>query len=217
MNFSNRYLWVEFICLTLLIPTLLFAFKATNFAFACLFAVTVYACYRLRHYLSANFKNLWSHSIIQWSVLSPIMQRFLLLAAAMTAFTLYYHSDRFLQFMSNAPATWAMVMLLYPFLSVIPQEIVYRTFLFERYKEIFPDPFMMISASAISFGYVHIIFHNLVAFTFSVIGGFLFAYTYHRHRSLLLVSVEHALYGCFIFTVGLGWYFYHGAVDLQLQ
>ncbi|MEJ0010772.1 MAG: hypothetical protein WDN72_10060 [Alphaproteobacteria bacterium] len=33
-----------------------------------------------------------------------------------------------------------------------------------------------------------------------------------RRASLLLVAIEHALYGDFIFTVGLGHYFYEGAV-----
>ncbi|WP_423804206.1 hypothetical protein [Nitrosomonas nitrosa] len=47
--------------------------------------------------------------------------------------------------------------------------------------------------------------------TFTFVGGIMFAYTYHRHRSLLLASIEHALYGCFVFTIGLGWFFYHAA------
>jgi hypothetical protein len=33
--------------------------------------------------------------------------------------------------------------------------------------------------------------------------------------SLLTSSIEHALYGCWLFTVGLGQFFYHGRVRLQ--
>ncbi len=43
-------------------------------------------------------------------------------------------------------------------------------------------------------------------------GGWLFADTYRQSRSLWLVCLEHALYGDLIFTIGLGTFFYHGAV-----
>ena len=39
----------------------------------------------------------------------------------------------------------------------------------------------------------------------------MFATTYQRYRSLALVCLEHAIYGCLIFTLGLGWYFYGAA------
>ncbi|MEU4707697.1 hypothetical protein AB0G00_14815 [Nocardia salmonicida] len=41
--------------------------------------------------------------------------------------------------------------------------------------------------------------------------GVLFATRYQRTRSLLTTSVEHALYGILMFTIGLGDFFYHGA------
>ena len=44
-----------------------------------------------------------------------------------------------------------------------------------------------------------------------MLGGWLFARRYQRTRSLLTVSVEHALYGVLIFTIGLGDLFYHAA------
>ncbi len=45
----------------------------------------------------------------------------------------------------------------------------------------------------------------------TIVGGWIFASRYRRTRSLFTVSVEHALYGMLVFTVGLGQYFYHGA------
>ena len=35
---------------------------------------------------------------------------------------------------------------------------------------------------------------------------------YARTRSALVAALQHAAFGCFVFTIGLGWYFYHGAV-----
>lgn len=120
--------------------------------------------------------------------------------------------ERFLQFPLQRPAFWLLVMVAYPVLSVYPQEIIFRAFFFHRYGPVFVRPGVTIGASAIAFGYAHIILHNWVAVTLSVIGGALFAWTYERSRSLLAASIEHALYGCAIFTLGLGWYFYAGAV-----
>jgi membrane protease YdiL (CAAX protease family) len=68
-----------------------------------------------------------------------------------------------------------------------------------------------VAASAFAFGYAHIIFLNWIAVAMTTFGGFLFARDYTRHRSLSLVCLEHALYGCLIFTVGLGRFFYSGA------
>ena len=47
----------------------------------------------------------------------------------------------------------------------------------------------------------------------AIIGGLLFANTYNKHRSLLLVSIEHGLYGNTLFFIGLGWYFWGGSLN----
>ena len=48
----------------------------------------------------------------------------------------------------------------------------------------------------------------MISLVLSTVGGLLFGATYLRTRSVLLASVEHTLYGCAIFTVGLHEYFY---------
>ena len=68
----------------------------------------------------------------------------------------------------------------------------------------------MIAASAITFGFVHIVFGNWLAVLLSAIGGVLFSTTYLRTASLAVVCLEHALFGDFLFTIGLGRFFYHG-------
>ncbi len=66
----------------------------------------------------------------------------------------------------------------------------------------------MIIANALAFGYMHAVFRNPLAVVLALAGGALFAHTYDRTRSLCAVCFEHALYGCFIYTIGLGRYFY---------
>jgi len=111
----------------------------------------------------------------------------------------------------RAPAFWALIMLLYPLLSVYPQELLYRAFVFHRYQPLFGSGWTMLLASACAFGFVHIIFGNWLAVVLSIAGGFLFARTYQQSGSLLLTSIDHAVFGNFIFTIGLGPFFYHGS------
>lgn len=113
---------------------------------------------------------------------------------------------------NERPTLWVLIMILYPLLSVWPQEVLYRSFLHHRYAPILNRRSARIAVSAFAFGYMHIVFLNVVAPALCLLGGLLFAITYERTRSLLAASIEHALYGCWVFTVGLGAYFYGGTV-----
>jgi membrane protease YdiL (CAAX protease family) len=111
-------------------------------------------------------------------------------------------------FVRSHPAFWALVMLLYPWLSVYPQGIIYRAFLMHRYQQLFPTPLAMLLVGAAAFALMHVIFRNPLAIGLTFIGGFLFAWRYQRTGSLFVSCFEHSLYGCFLFTIGLGRYFY---------
>jgi membrane protease YdiL (CAAX protease family) len=111
----------------------------------------------------------------------------------------------------SAPVYWAAVMVLYPVVSVYPQEVLYRAYFFHRYEPLFGTGWRMITASAVAFGFVHIIFGSWISVALSAIGGILFGLTYRGSRSVLLTCVEHALFGNFIFTIGWGRFFFHGA------
>lgn len=109
----------------------------------------------------------------------------------------------------TAPWLWLLVMIFYPVLSVYPQELLYRAYFFHRFKPLFGEGAAMIVASAILFGYVHIVFGSWISIALTAAGGVLFGVTYRRSRSLLLACLEHALFGDFVFTIGIGRYFYH--------
>ena len=101
-------------------------------------------------------------------------------------------------------------MVLYPLLSVYPQELFFRAFFFHRYRRLFGQGMATVVASALLFGFVHIVFGNWISILLSSVGGMLFARTYFHSGSLALTCIEHALYGNFIFTIGLGEFFFHG-------
>ena len=109
---------------------------------------------------------------------------------------------------------WLLIMVAYPFISVLPQELVYRVFFFERYRLLFGQGIAMVTASAAAFGFGHIVFHNWLAVLLTLPGGWLFGTTYRRTGSLRLAAIEHALYGCAVFTIGYGSFFYEGTLRL---
>jgi len=109
----------------------------------------------------------------------------------------------------RSPLLWLLIFFLYPLLSVYPQELLYRAFFFHRYQPLFGTDSGMLLASALAFGFVHIIFRNWLAVGLCVIGGFLFSLTYQVSGSFLLACLDHAIFGNFLFTIGLGEFFYH--------
>lgn len=141
-----------------------------------------------------------------------MLKQFIIIAAVMMTLVYFFIPDYLFALIKDNPKLWALIMIFYPLLSVYPQELLYRTFFFHRYKMLFHKKWQIITANALLFGYMHIIFQNWVAVTLTVLGGFLFASMYERTRSTIFVSIAHALYGDFIFTVGLGIYFYAGTM-----
>ncbi len=133
----------------------------------------------------------------------------------LTVLTWWLEPELFVRFPRETPRMWLAVMLAYPLLSVYPQELIFRTFLFHRYRALFPGDRALVAASALAFGLAHLFFANWLAPVLSTAGGWLFARTYLRSRSTLQATVEHGLWGDVIFTVGLGWYFYGGSIVAQ--
>ncbi len=141
----------------------------------------------------------------------------ILVVFAVSAFALWLGVHLFApqlewNFVRQHPAFWAVVMVAYPVLSVYPQGLLYRAFFFERYAPLFPGRWTMIVASALAFALLHIIFRNSLALVLTFAGGLLVAARYAQTGSLATSSFEHALYGCWLFTIGLGQYFYHGTI-----
>jgi membrane protease YdiL (CAAX protease family) len=154
--------------------------------------------------------SLWRPGVIRGQVRS-IAGCWALAVLISLALVLVLRPEMLLGFPRAEPVLWALVMVLYPILSVYPQELLFRAFLFHRYRPLFGDGVGVVLASAAAFGFAHIAFGNWIAVVLSLFGGALFALRYQRTRSLLCVSVEHALYGMLVFTIGLGDYFYHGS------
>jgi membrane protease YdiL (CAAX protease family) len=155
-------------------------------------------------------RDLWRSEAVR-AQLRPMLLLWVAAAAVAVAAVAILLPDDLFGLPLNEPVLWAIIAVAYPLLSVYPQELIFRSFLFHRYQAVFGTGAGIIVASGAAFGFAHIIFGNWFAVVATTVGGLLFASRYARSRSLLAVSIEHGLYGVLIFTVGLGQFVYHGA------
>jgi len=144
--------------------------------------------------------------------LPHILLVFLLPACLLAAAVYRFDRPAFLSFPRTHFWFWLVVMLFYPLVGATLQEVLFRVFWFHRYERLFSDPRMLLLANAAGFAMFHLFYANPIAPTLSFLGGLLFAHRYRRTRSLLAVSWEHGLWGAFLFTIGLGQYFFSGHI-----
>ncbi|QWD86987.1 CPBP family intramembrane metalloprotease [Polynucleobacter paludilacus] len=205
------WLWCELALFSLVSPFSLMLLHSAIWFIPLLWAAGL-LCFWYLHHQNISLKILWGWHAVNKSSLLKILYRFVPLAIMITAVMVSFMPESLFSLYRRDAGLWLLVMILYPVLSVVPQEIMYRAFMYERYRLLFSNGQNWVIASAVAFGMAHLFLHNLLAPAMSLIGGLLFANTYSRSRSLALVCIEHALYGNFIFTLGLGQYFYHGTV-----
>jgi hypothetical protein len=161
-----------------------------------------------------KFSHLWR--VNSWKDLKKIVIQFFLAAILLGSYVVVFEPDFLLNFPRYRPFIWAMVMLLYPIFSVFPQGLTHRAFLFHRYRSLFKGRWMILTSAA-AFSFMHIVFKNPLALLLTFAGGILFAKTYKDTDSLVISSIEHALYGNYVFTIGLGRYLYLGAAGYGLS
>ncbi len=137
-----------------------------------------------------------------------ILIRFFVVALILAAYTAIFEHGNLFILPRQKPLLWVMIMVFYPIWSVLPQEIIYRVFFFHRYQYLFKSSRVIIVANALLFAWLHVIFNNWIALAGGFITGILWAHTYRNTRSLSTVGLEHTVYGNYIYTLGIGHYFY---------
>lgn len=106
------------------------------------------------------------------------------------------------------PKLFLVFSITYPLFSAFGQEIIYRLFLFERYKEVFVKEYVLVLLSALVFSFVHIVYLSYLSLILTFIFGLYAALVYKSSRSVFLTSILHGLYGNYVFFIGLGGYFW---------
>jgi hypothetical protein len=210
---SRSFITLEFLVLCLLIPAYIIISKNAPFMFAFLWGAALYALVVLYFSYPSSLQDIWKWRAVTRQAMKPLLIRWCFACLAMTAFIWFYDPDRMLAVVYDRPWFVPVLVVVYPVFSALPQELIFCSFFFVRYRIFFGQGIKMVIASAVIFAYAHILYINPVAPILSLIGGYIFATTYLKTRSLALVTIEHGLYGNFLFIIGLGWYFYGGSVQ----
>jgi uncharacterized protein len=204
---------LEFIAVFFAFPLLIYYLRIPNFPIPYLLVAATVAFLLLKHDPTFDSARLFAWGNAR-AFLVPILLRDSVCLTVLALVVYFLAPDLLFSLVKKTPGLWALVLLLYPLLSVYPQELLYRAWFFHRYAPLFGNGWRMLTASAIAFGFVHIIFRNNLAVILCILGGFLFSLTYHQSGSLLLTCFDHALFGNFLFTIGLGQFFYHRSASL---
>ena len=214
---SSKYLKIlELIILGFFFPLTIVLFKLSAFILLFLWLVSIYAIIliSLKYRYILTFKSLFQINFKKnKSYIRFILFRWLLLSIFLFFFTYFFFPDKLFLIQKNNSDLLYRILIFYPFLSAFPQEFIFCTFFFIRYKSLFKKEKNLILTSAIIFCFAHIFSINWVAPFLSIFGGFIFANTYNKTKSLLIVSLEHSLYGNSLFLLGLGWFFWGGSVS----
>lgn len=197
---------LEIFVFFIIIPIILIPTKSNIAMFSTLTVVAMIAACYIK-YKKNNLFNLKDFKFDKY--FKVIFYKFLVIATLILIFSYFFDSTKFLNFPRSHFFVWLLIMILYPILSAFPQEIIYRSFFFKRYGNLFKNKKILIFVNAFLFSFAHIIYLNPIVIIFTFIGGLIIAESYSKHNSLIKASIEHGLYGDIVFTSGLGTYFYH--------
>ncbi len=196
------YLWIELLGLLVLCPVLLalpvpMIIKVSSVLLALLYCSFVshgLGLFQIKSLLAGDHTKLSRNSLT----------RFLLFVVLSIIVTwVYLPQQLFIVALSN-PLLWLAISVFYGVFSVYPQEFVYRLFFFKRYGHLLSNEYGLILLNASLFSFAHLFFQNTLVFVLTFVGGIMFALTYKKTQSLMLVTIEHSAYGVWLFTLGLG-------------
>jgi membrane protease YdiL (CAAX protease family) len=170
-----------------------------------LLAAFLFALVYLIRSKTFNRKELGFNGYSKWGQLTL---RMTIAAIVVYLLTIVFVPEQLFYLPKNNPKLWIAIMIFYPIWSAFTQELIYRPFFFHRYKTLFFNDKILLVLNGLLFGFLHIIFKNWVAVLGSTIIGLYWAYPYSKHKSQMVVFIEHSFVGNMLYTFGLGSYFY---------
>jgi membrane protease YdiL (CAAX protease family) len=199
---STRYKSLELLIIFVLIP-LSFAFSYAPLLKLVIgvlgFSYIIFVLFKIEKIKIKIEKN------VNWMAFwKSILIKLLIIVIITTLYVWFTDAKNLFTVLLNKPKLWVLILLFYSLFSVYPQELLYRTFFFKRYTSLCKNKNFFIFINALLFSLAHLFFKNTLVLLLTFIGGILFAITFKKTKSTLLVSIEHSIYGCWLFTVGMG-------------
>ena len=198
---SQVFLLAELITLYIGIPTaLVLPLPGALRGAAMLLAISYVGVVSYRHKI-VRTRNFRFNGFSGWTRVLGLFAGFMVVS---TIAVRYSASDALFSVVRNEPILWMTMVVVYCLFSVLPQVIVFRAYFFTRYEPLIGSGRFAVVVSAIVFSFAHVIIAHPIVFALTFAGGFLFSTTYLQSKSITVTSIEHALYGLWLFTVGLG-------------
>ena len=199
------YRTIELLGLFVLIPILFYLDFIPGPKAIPLLAVFLFALVFLLRSKTFNRKELGFNSYSDWR---QLIIRMIVATIVVYVLTIIFVPERLFYLPKNNPQLWIAIMIFYPIWSAFTQELIYRPFFFNRYKTLFRNDKILLVLNGFLFGFLHIIFKNWVAVLGSTLIGLYWAFSYSKHKSQMVVFIEHSFVGNMLYTFGLGSYFY---------
>ena len=209
---STNYKTIELIILSIIIPFTILYFKFSSNVLIFLWLILIY-CICIFCLCEKRHQKYKNKLLITQNTLIYVFIRWIVFSFGLFIFTFYVFPEKLFIVQKSNPGFIWKIMIFYPFFSALPQEFIFCMFFFARYKSFFGEKTLMVAMSSLAFFLAHILFINWVAPVLGLVGGIIFAGTYKKTKSLLMVSIEHSLYGDTLFFIGLGWFFWGGSVN----
>lgn len=206
---SDLRLKIEFILLFIVAPILMAVSFPPSQMIPALFGFSLVGLGLLYFTDGFSWRDLWAG----WGhVTMPVVAVFALcVAAASFGVMLLFAPESMFEILREHPALLLLIFLLYPLVSALPQELLFRVLYYRRYGRILPKRGRLALNAAV-FSLAHLLYWSWVVALFTMAGGLVFAWAYEEKRSFPLTVVLHAIAGNLLFLFGMGIYFYSGNV-----
>ena len=199
---KKKWLWTEFALLFAVLPIVIALPISPWLKFAMAFVAILYIVAVLRS--NNQFKKsalIGLGNSPQWR---RLLVKFAVFALISTGLVAYFFPQQLFIIPLEYTLMWLAISGFYVIFSVYPQELIYRYFYFWRYHTLVEKQSLFITLNALVFCLAHLLFWNSLVLALTLAGGFLFAYTFSRSNSLMFTSIEHSLYGLWLYTLGIG-------------
>lgn len=209
MTMRRDVLWAEFLGLFVAVPVAIAVLLPPEAMFPALLGFTLVGMWLLARTPGFRWRELkrgWDE--VRWPVVAGFAAATLAVSLGVIGLTAPEAAFRLLR---EQPWLLAMIVLFYPILSALPQEVIFRPLFFRRYGALLPSG-ALLAVNAGVFSLAHLMYWSAVVAAMTFAGGLVFGWAYRNRGSFPLAVVLHSVSGWVIFTVGLGVYFYSGNV-----
>ncbi len=201
---------LEFLMFYLVAPVVMAVFLPPSWMFRMLFCVCVVGMILLILTPGFHWKELfYNRKRIDW--------RFVGICTVLTAILSYgivmlTHPEAAFVLPLKRPHVMLMIAALYPLISALPQELIYRALFFRRYAGLLPQGRGALVANALIFSFAHLLYWSWIVLALTFVAGLVFAHCYHTRQNFPQAVALHAIAGVVLFAIGMGVYFYSGNV-----